>query len=311
MANYKNIYFANFNITFGSDEEPMLEHFTDIIYPAFCSNYKRGTKEKSPIFYFNDISIKEYNNELVMVGNYIKDTWYNVYTSIMNGKLVSTPESIPTAPYSRFIIFLKNHRMVIVKNERNSPDIRSFQTTVRIMLQNFIVKANKKIKNKNDKLPKALVNIVDIPLPSDIKSALKDIKRIKSLKLRFFPLNGDINFSPFANDIDSSIKSIKSKSAYVQYTSPQSKENVQKLISDSIGMSVATLEVVDSNGNETQIKNGNFHSNAKIPFDGNISEENDSYIIKKSKENEIINITSNENQTLYNKFKSIIKELLN
>jgi len=147
MPNFeKNMYFANFNITFGADEQPMLEHFKDIIYPAFCSNYKRGKEEKPPVFYFDDISIKEYNNELVMVGNYIKNTKYEIYTSIMDGKLQSTPSSIPTAPYSRFVIFLKNHRMVLVKNESSSPDVRSFQATVRKMMMDFILKSNRKIK---------------------------------------------------------------------------------------------------------------------------------------------------------------------
>ena len=36
----KKMYYANFNITFGNDSEPMLEHFFDIIYPAI-DVYKR------------------------------------------------------------------------------------------------------------------------------------------------------------------------------------------------------------------------------------------------------------------------------
>ena len=55
-------------------------------------------------------------------------------------------------------------------------------------------------------MPKALVNIVDIPLPKDIENALKDVKKIKLLKLRFFPLNSDINFNPWGNDINKEIK---------------------------------------------------------------------------------------------------------
>ena len=30
----KNMQFANFNITFGENDDPMLEHFEDIIYPV-------------------------------------------------------------------------------------------------------------------------------------------------------------------------------------------------------------------------------------------------------------------------------------
>lgn len=36
----KNMQFANFNITFGENDSPMLEHFADVIFPAFTSDYE-------------------------------------------------------------------------------------------------------------------------------------------------------------------------------------------------------------------------------------------------------------------------------
>ena len=101
-----------------------------------------------------------------------------------------------------------------------------------------------------------------------------------------------------------------SKNAYVQFTSPKSKENVQKLIENNAGLSVATLEVEDNNGNITKIKDGRFNSNTKISFSGNISGENDIYIINMSKTSEAVNKTSEANQTLYDKFKLIKKNLI-
>ena len=35
MLEEKTIQFANFNITFGENEEAMLMHFEDIVFPAF------------------------------------------------------------------------------------------------------------------------------------------------------------------------------------------------------------------------------------------------------------------------------------
>ena len=135
MANSDRImHFANFNITYGPNEEPMLSHFEDIIYPAFLSDYKRGKTDERPLFYMSDVKIKVIEDDYVLVGNYIKDTQYDVHTTIQDGELVSTPSSVPTAPYSRFIIFLKNHRMILVRNESQSPDIRSFQATVRVIV---------------------------------------------------------------------------------------------------------------------------------------------------------------------------------
>ena len=100
-----------------------------------------------------------------------------------------------------------------------------------------------------------------------------------------------------------------SKNAYVQFTSPKSKENVQKLIENNLLCLSSTLEVEDNNGNITKIKDGRFNSNTKISFSGNISGENDIYIINMSKTSEAVNKTSEANQTLY-EFKLIIKNLI-
>lgn len=43
MLEEKTIQFANFNITFGENEEAMLMHFEDIVFPAFTGGYIRGT----------------------------------------------------------------------------------------------------------------------------------------------------------------------------------------------------------------------------------------------------------------------------
>jgi hypothetical protein len=101
----KNMQFANFNITFGEDDAPMLEHFSDIIFPAFSGNYIRGKRDSVPRYSFGGIQIKEIDNEYVMVGNYIKETQYKVVTTVQEGVLASTPADIPTAPYSRFVVF--------------------------------------------------------------------------------------------------------------------------------------------------------------------------------------------------------------
>ena len=39
-----NVSVANFNVTFGKKDEPMLTYFNTIIYPAFKSGLKREYK---------------------------------------------------------------------------------------------------------------------------------------------------------------------------------------------------------------------------------------------------------------------------
>lgn len=174
MLEEKTIQFANFNITFGENEEAMLMHFEDIVFPAFTGGYIRGKENELPRYSFGDVTIKMIDNEHVLVGNYIKDTEYRVVTTVQEGNLVPSPAEVPTAPYSRFIIFLKNHRMVLVKNESGSPDIRSFQKTVRDILSKY-THAQNRGKAKEEKLPFAIVNIVDIPLKDSIDEVLRII----------------------------------------------------------------------------------------------------------------------------------------
>lgn len=306
----KIMHYANFNITYGPTEDPMLTHFEDIIWPAFLSDFKRGKKNEHPLFYLSDIALKEISGDMVLVGNYIKDTQYDIRTTVQNGELVSTPSSVPTAPYSRFIIFLKNHRMILVRNESQSPDIRSFQATIRSLLYNYISNENQKIKEKDKKLPHALVNIVDIPLPQDIEETLKDVSKINWLKIRFFPLNNDINSIPVAEDIDRQMKKLGSKHAHVQFTSPASKEEVKDLIDRSSGLAVSTLEVLDANGNKSKIKEEQFTSSKKILFGRDILPEDDGYIIDQAKKDTVVTATSEDNKALFDKFKGMLKNLI-
>lgn len=44
----KLLYCANFNVTFGDEELPMLEFFEEIIYPAFKSGFIRGKEDVLP-----------------------------------------------------------------------------------------------------------------------------------------------------------------------------------------------------------------------------------------------------------------------
>ena len=200
--------------------------------------------------------------------------------------------------------------MILVRNEPQSPDIRSFQATVRALLFDYINTANRNIKDKNKRLPNALVNIVDIPLPQDIEVVLKDVHKINWLKIRFFPLNNDINPIPVLEDINQQMKKMGSRHAHVQFTSPASKAEVKDLIDRSAGLAVSTLEVLDASGNKTKIKEEQFTSSKKIPFGRDIQPMDDDYIIEQAKKDTVVTVVSADNQTLFDKFKGTLKKLM-
>lgn len=308
MTEEKIMHYANFNITFGEKEEPMLEHFRDIIFPAFTGEYKRGKEDEYPIFTLSDVKVKKNDEgEFVLVGNYIKETEYNVHTTIKNGELTPTPAKVPTAPYSRFIVFLKNHRMILVRNESLSPDIRSFQATVRSILNQYVRMKNK--QKDTDKLPYAIVNIVDMPLKEDIETILKEVEKVNWVRLRFFPLNNDLNQLPFANDVREEMRRLGCNTANTQFNSPDSKEAVQRLLEDTTGLAKTTMLIKDETGETKTIKEETFSSNKKIPFGKDIADTDDEYLIAIAQKDDIINKTSEENEKLYKKWVEVFARL--
>lgn len=308
--NEKIMHFANFNITYGSSEEPMLNHFEDIIFPAFTSGIKRGKTDEYPAFYLDGVYVEEIEDQLVLVGNYIKDMQYDIHTTVQDGKLISSPAEVPTAPYSRFIIFLRNHRMVLVRNETQSPDIRSFQATVRSVLHKYISDTNRE-RDTNDKLPHALVNIVDIPLSEDIDEILKSVSKINWIRFRFFPLNNDFNPNPIMDNFKELMKTVGSKHANMELRSPDSKGEIKSLLVSSSGLAIPSLQVIDSTGNKTKIEESKFTSNKKIRFGRDITPSDDEYIINQASKDRIISEASVGNNALYMRFIGTIKKHLN
>ena len=250
ITDSKNMSYANFNITFGKDETPMLEHFFDVIYPAMTSDYKRSSSDGKTHFLFNDVKIIEHDGDLYLIGNFIKNTKFEVKTVMKEDALISEHKEFPTAPHSKFIIFLKNHRMVLIKNESSSPDIRSFQSTLRALLFNYILTKNMSIEDKNKKIPPALVNVINMPISLGLSDVFKNISIIKELRFKFFPLNGDINFSPLAESIGEDMKKLGVKSTYVSFTSPSNSQETQDMINDSIGLAEFRIKAEDKSGNK-------------------------------------------------------------
>ncbi|MGN0606796.1 MAG: hypothetical protein ACI4JM_09770 [Oscillospiraceae bacterium] len=310
--NEKTMQFANFNITFAfpndTDNKPMLSYFKEIIYPTFKQNYCLKNNSNQAEYMFTDVNIKKIDDEFYIVGNFVKNTNYEIHTQYKEGSIISAESIVPTAPYSRFIVILKNHKMVLIKNEKESPDIRSFQKTYRSAINNYIYKYNKNAED-SDLLPTATVNIVDIPLLSDIKSVLKDTKKIRSVKLRFFPLNNDIDFTPAYTDVRTLMDYVKSKSGNLILNSPYSIDGVCELIEKNAGLVEPTLAITTFDGEKTSIKPDSFKSTIPININANVSSKDDSKIISSAKHNNVMSRTSSSNQKLYNECIGMINEL--
>lgn len=304
----KVMQFANFNITFGEQNAPMLAYFESIIYPAFTGPYIRGKEDDVTKYSFDGVTLKQIDGEYVLAGNFVKDTEYNVITTVQQGALVSTPARVPTAPYSRFIVFLRNHRMVLVRNETASPDIRSFQKTVTEVLMKHIRKVNQD-RPCSEKLPFAVVHIVDIPQEENIEQALRNVKKVNWLKFRFFPLNNDLDTLPLARAVREGMDIAGSRTGNIKFNSPGNKKGIEDVIVAAGGLAEASLEVTDADGEVRRLKEGSFSSSTKIEYNGNVSPNGDGYLVTQARKNKAMNVVSDDNAKWYKSVLHILEIL--
>lgn len=309
----KNVYFANFNITFGKEELPMLVHFKDVIHPAFLSELKRGDFEKHGKEYsFNNVEVKKIKNEYILTGNFVKRMEYERKTILGEKGMKDDVAKLSSDPYSRFLVFLKNHRMILVKNEPVSPDIRSFQSTLKKVIDKYRSIENKKRRDNNEELlPYAIVNIVDIPSVQSIVEEIKDLKKMNSLSLNFFPLNLDFPEYPFNKSFRDEIDRAGAQTGNATINTPTSKKGVKEIIKKNLPYAKIRLRGVDKHGERKTITEKSFTSSVKIALDKNITSEDDEYMFGLAKDNPDMNVVSDGNANIYKKHLAILENFLN
>lgn len=312
MDEVKKLSIANFNITYGQDNEPMLTHFHDILYPAFCNEQKVRTSKN--VSYFSDVELKLINSEYVLTGNLIRETHYRVRTIVVDNELVSSPNSVPTAPYSRFLIYLKSHRMILVKNEGQSPNLKSFQAVLRKVVERYIREVNRE-RDKADLplFPNALINIVNMPLPDSIDETIKEFAKIKSINLRFFPLNNDIDPAPMLEYVRAAMNSVDSKTGNLTFNSPKSANGISGLFRDSIGSGIASATVTGEkeDGTKVKITDNQLGSELQIPSAGNLSAGDDKRIADYCMKRNYLPEASEDNAALYGEALNILGAIIN
>ena len=303
-----NVSVANFNVTFGKNDEPMLDYFNSIIYPAFTSNIKREYKlslgsESTDKYYFLDVTLLKYHEDYVLSGKIVKETILEVKSVVEDEKLIQRDEKYPTAPYSVFYIYLRNHRMVLIKNQKGSPDIKSFGVTARYILSQYIRETNKQIKESKKEdvklLPFCQVNVIGIPMREDLEEALKKVHKMTKLRLRMYPLNGDLDLNEVVEWIANDLRElVDSKTGSISLNSPNSKSGVVNLIDASQGVFEATIDVQYEDKSTEKISNNNF--SGKTTWALTEDEINDGdIVVPKIVDLESIKLVSPSNNQIY------------
>lgn len=317
---HENVATANFNVTFGKSDEPLLNYFEEIVYPAFTSGIVREhhTSDSSiDKYFFLDVKVvSDENEDFILTGKIVKETILEIKSKYEDNRLVKTNEKYPAAPYSVFYVYLRNHRMILIKNQKGSPDIKSFGVTARHIINQYVRGVNQERRNENKTrpqdekigyLPYSNINVVGIPMREELDAVLTKVEKMLWLKLRMYPLNGDIDYTGLSDALRGKVGS---KTASITLNSPKSKEGVVNLINESQGIFEATLNVQYKNGATEKITNNTL--SGKTSWNLSEDEINDVQKVIPMMENlDAINNVSKENQSIYDRFKSVIKKFIN
>ncbi len=302
--NLKKSSLANFNCTFGENNEPMLNYFDDIVLPAFTSQ----DYLKNDWLIFDSVKLTIIDGNFVLAGLIIKRTELEVRSRFIDGQLVSTNKVYPSDPYSYFVINLRNHRMVLTQNQKGSPTLSNFAKTARLYLRRYVNKINRDREN-TDKVPNFHLNVVAIPFKGTIKEQLKKVDKIRNVILRFYPLNGDIIDNETATELLDALDKLGSNTGNLQYNTPDNKNNVAEVIEDTKGVMKPTIRAEFKNGSVGTLRDGAFAEVIQIPLRENKSvDEHFNDISEKVNNRTEFVETSEENEGIYqNNFSALEK----
>ena len=89
-------------------------------------------------------------------------------------------------------------KLVLVKNQKGSPDIRSFNSTLYNVINTYITAENdkRKIQKKELLLRPKKITVTGIKTEESVKEVLKNVEEVESITLKFYPLNGEWDLDP-------------------------------------------------------------------------------------------------------------------
>lgn len=287
---------ANFNCTFKVDNsiKPMLEYFETIIFPAFkdLSLKRIARKKRRDIahYFFYDVNLIEISSgEYALIGKHVKRAFLDIQQDITpeNG-IVPINEIKPSAPYSTFILLLKNHRLIYFKDQdQGSPNINSFTTTVNEIVEDYVRKQRnnllnelkrnkfiyndihyKKIKDFTDqvlniKFPIPEINIVPIESTKLVEEKFNSLNKIKEFTLYIYKPNAEFIYDDYVNSVIEYAEKIGTDKIQQTSKNPDNIIAIKNTIINSAGKVDFHIKAIDQNNAALDLKPDNVSE--KIP----------------------------------------------
>jgi len=308
----KRMSVANFNVVFfdNEGEKPLLEYFDSIVYPAFSSGIKKETGDSKYLIMDTSIRVDK-DGEYVFVGKIVKKTTLEIKSDIDEfGNLVEKDDTYSTAPFSMFLIYLRNHRMMYIENQKGSPSLKSFTSAAKYILDEYVRRLNKKAKEEGRlESPIPILSVIGIPRRENIESILKSVKSINSMTLRFLPLNGDgdIDFGGMFNTMSTELRrETDAPKGEVVLKSPKNITGIANVLEKAQGTVEPIFKVTYPDKTKGTINNDVISESMQIDIVGDNIENNIPTIMAMGKDMKNISYVSETNNEIYEKNKNKI-----
>lgn len=314
QKNEKRVAVANFNIVFtdvNNEERPLLDCFDSIMMPALNSGIER--QQGNNTYLLMNIEIKQDSaGEYLLTGLIVKSTVLERKSMFdENGNLIERDDVYPTAPFSTFIIYLKNHRMILVENQKGSPSLDSFRSTIRYIINAYVTKENHIREDQGlEQLPIPIISIVGIVPKGGMASALKEVEKVTVLTLKFYPLNGDgdIDLSGVMQGVTRDLRrKLGCDRGSVVYRSPKNLDAVISVVEESQGTVEPIIKArYPKRKGETTIRYDEIRERRTMWLPEGDRNSELSSMIQQGKEIDSINYISEENNKIYDRNKEKI-----
>lgn len=306
MFKHKNLYMANFNCTFGENHLPMLEYFEEIVLPAFTNGYKKKTSKST--FFFHNVNLIEYKKDKYAIsGIIVKQTILEV-KSLMDdktGDIIRKDEKIPSDPFSYFTIFLENHRMVLVKNQSGSPNLKNFESMVK-----FALKEASEDYFINSKKISITLNVGSFPSIDKIDEQLSKVVTISEVVLKLYPLNGDID--DVYGGLRYELKELGCKEGFTTFKNPNNIDKVKENLKKGNGIFKPIIRGKGLRGEKIKITDEDVSSVVPVLINEDEGiKENTNLILEQVEYVEDLKVLSEENKNKYMEKLTKIKDIFN
>lgn len=292
MAEYKKrVDFANFVCHFGNDE--LLTYLHEIVIPAFTVNHVRIYGEERMFLHNVELlNIQENGtNELVVAGQFVVDTKYK-RTQIFSEKIIPNEASMEVALSSFFVLRLRDHKLIYIKEVSGAPGLAKFRTTIEsffrrsrndyigklfedLKQQKEIGLIDKRVTKKSiaESIGIPVLEIVALPGKGSLSSFISQFKTLSEIQVRMVKPNNELDNSELFEGLRSVNQKLDSEVTTITYRNPEglAKDNVEEELEGALdGNSELKFKGLREDGSKLNGSNEDFTVSIpieKIPKD--------------------------------------------